>query len=163
MDGGEAVARELQPVDVAAAVGVRRAAAEQQLFDVLPPDAQKIVREMLLEHVEEPVVLFVGLDLLLRAEHDGDQVFRFDRLEQVFKDVVADRRARVLEIGVAGDENHEDLRVICVDVRGELQPRFARHADVRDDDFGLLAFDDADRVEGVFGGEIGVNQKAGGL
>ena len=31
MDGGEAVARELQPVDVAAAVGVRRAAAEQQL------------------------------------------------------------------------------------------------------------------------------------
>jgi len=48
--------------------------------------------------------------------------------------------ARVFKIRVAGDEDNFDLRIVRVDVGGELQAGHDRHADIGDDDLGLLFF-----------------------
>ena len=63
----------------------------------------------------------------------GGEALAVEGLGDEVVDAVLDRRHRQVDVGMAGDEQHRQLRVDRLDPLEELQPVHPRHADVGDD------------------------------
>ena len=81
----------------------------------------------------QPAVLADQPPLLGGVRDRGRQPLAVEGLGDEVVGPVLDRRDREVDVGVAGDEQHRELRVDRLHPLEELQPGHPRHADVGDD------------------------------
>jgi hypothetical protein len=85
----------------------------------------------------QPADLAAGPAVLDRAGHRQLDVAGVERLDHEVPGAGPQRRDRGVDVGLAGDDDHRDVRVGDPDLLAQLDARQAGHADVGDDDVVL--------------------------
>ena len=69
--------------------------------------------------------------LLQRTAHEADRLIDVEGLRQVFEGAALKCCNRAVEIGVGGHDDDRQLRMALLDLVQQIEPRLARHPDVR--------------------------------